>query len=39
MKLLLDAHTVLWFIGNDPQLSATAREHIEGPRRAYWGQI
>jgi PIN domain nuclease of toxin-antitoxin system len=31
MKLLLDAHTLLWFIGNDSQLSAVAREHIEDP--------
>jgi PIN domain nuclease of toxin-antitoxin system len=31
MKLLLDAHALLWFIGNDPQLSAAARENIENP--------
>jgi PIN domain nuclease of toxin-antitoxin system len=31
MKLLLDAHALLWFIGNDPQLSAVARENIESP--------
>jgi PIN domain nuclease of toxin-antitoxin system len=31
MKLLLDTHALLWFIGNDPQLSATARQHIENP--------
>ncbi len=31
MKLLLDAHALLWFIGNDPQLSAAARENIESP--------
>lgn len=31
MKLLLDAHALLWFIGNDPQLSDTARENIEDP--------
>ena len=29
MKLLLDAHALLWFIGNDPQLSSAAREKIE----------
>ena len=29
MKLLLDTHALLWFIGNDPQLSATARQGIE----------
>src|SRR5665213_1040942 len=31
MKLLLDTHTVLWFVGNDSQLSAAARENIENP--------
>jgi PIN domain nuclease of toxin-antitoxin system len=31
MKLLLDTHALLWFIGNDPQLSATTRENIENP--------
>jgi|SRR5665213_1727774 len=31
MKLLLDTHTLLWFIGNDPQLSAPASQHIENP--------
>jgi PIN domain nuclease of toxin-antitoxin system len=29
MKLLLDTHALLWFIGNDPQLSASARQIIE----------
>ena len=29
MKLLLDTHALLWFIGNDPQLSAPARQSIE----------
>jgi Uncharacterized protein conserved in bacteria len=33
MKLLLDTHALLWFIGNDPQLSAPARQHIENPAR------
>ena len=31
MKLLLDTHALLWFIGNDPQLSATACQSIENP--------
>jgi len=31
MKLLLDAHALLWFIGNDSQLSTAARENIESP--------
>ena len=32
MKLLLDTHALLWFIGNHPQLSVPARESIENPR-------
>ncbi|HEY2329138.1 MAG TPA: type II toxin-antitoxin system VapC family toxin [Verrucomicrobiae bacterium] len=32
MKLLLDTHALLWFIGNDPQLSAPARQAIENPQ-------
>ncbi len=31
MKLLLDTHALLWFIGNDPQLSAAARQNIQNP--------
>ena len=31
MKLLLDTHALLWFIGNDSKLSASARESIENP--------
>ncbi len=31
MRLLLDTHTFLWFILDDPQLSATARTLIEDP--------
>ena len=29
MRLLLDAHTILWFAAGDPQLSAGARTVIE----------
>jgi PIN domain nuclease of toxin-antitoxin system len=29
MKLLLDTHALLWFIGNDPQLGADARRNIK----------
>ena len=32
MKLLLDTHALLWFIGNDPQLSAPAPQNIENPQ-------
>jgi len=31
MKLLLDAHALLWFISNDSQLSTAARANIENP--------
>ncbi|MGO8752570.1 MAG: type II toxin-antitoxin system VapC family toxin [Thermoguttaceae bacterium] len=31
MRLLLDTHTFLWFILDDPRLSATARSPIEDP--------
>jgi PIN domain nuclease of toxin-antitoxin system len=35
MKLLLDTHALLWFIGNDPQLSTPARQHIENPQHEF----
>jgi PIN domain nuclease of toxin-antitoxin system len=31
VNLLLDAHTLLWFLEDDPQLSATAKGLIEDP--------
>lgn len=31
MDLLLDTHTYLWFINDDPRLSETAARHIENP--------
>jgi PIN domain nuclease of toxin-antitoxin system len=31
MRLLLDTHTWVWFVQNDPQLSNSARELIEDP--------
>ncbi len=31
MKLLLDSHTFLWFVNNDPLLSSTAKKLIEDP--------
>ncbi|OWK34759.1 type II toxin-antitoxin system VapC family toxin [Fimbriiglobus ruber] len=31
MRLLLDTHALLWFLGNDPALSSTARIAIEDP--------
>lgn len=32
MNLLLDAHTLLWFLDDDPQLSSTAKALIEAPQ-------
>jgi|SRR5690242_10367747 PIN domain nuclease of toxin-antitoxin system len=29
MRLLLDTHTLLWWANDDPQLSRTARSHIQ----------
>lgn len=31
MRLLLDTHTFLWFVEDDPKLSATAKTVIEDP--------
>jgi PIN domain nuclease of toxin-antitoxin system len=31
MRLLLDTHSFLWFVLNDPQLSAAARKAISDP--------
>jgi len=31
VTLLLDTHALLWFLKNDPQLSATAKTAIEDP--------
>ena len=31
MKLLLDTHALLWFIGNNPELSKASRQSIEDP--------
>lgn len=31
MRLLLDTHSFLWFILDDPKLSSAARRHIEDP--------
>ncbi len=36
MKLLLDTHTLLWFLANDPKLSATAKTAIEDPVNERW---
>ena len=31
MKLLLDTHAFLWFLGNNPMLSTTAKALVEDP--------
>ncbi len=36
MKLLLDTHALIWFLENDPELSAAAREVIEEPANQRW---
>ena len=39
MKLLLDTHALIWFLENDPKLSAAAREVIEEPANKRWVSI
>ena len=36
MRLLLDAHALLWFLADDPKLSATAKAAIEDPANERW---
>lgn len=36
MNYLLDTHTFLWFINDDPALSATAKAIIEDPENAIY---
>jgi|SRR5579872_1245759 len=36
MRLLLDTHTFLWFVQNDPQLSESAATLIEGDTNEIW---
>ena len=36
MKLLLDTHALLWFLADDPRLSATAKTAIEDPANERW---
>lgn len=39
MKLLLDTHTLLWWITDDPRLQATAIAAIESPDSEVWVSI
>jgi PIN domain nuclease of toxin-antitoxin system len=36
MKLLLDTHALLWFLADDPRLSASAKKAIEDPANERW---
>ena len=36
MRLLLDTHALLWWLGDDTRLSARARESIIDPRSRTW---
>ena len=36
MKLLLDTHALLWFLADDPRLSATAKSAIEDLANERW---
>jgi PIN domain nuclease of toxin-antitoxin system len=36
MNLMLDSCALLWFLSDDPQLSATARTTIEDPANVRW---
>jgi PIN domain nuclease of toxin-antitoxin system len=36
MKLVLDAHALLWFLADDPQLSAPAKAALVDPANERW---
>jgi len=36
MRLLLDTHALIWFLADDPKLSATAKAAIEDPANERW---
>lgn len=39
MNLLLDTHVILWFLTNDPKLSAAARLAILDPGNTRWAYL
>ena len=39
MKLLLDTHALIWFLEDDPKLSAAAREVVEDSANERWVSI
>jgi PIN domain nuclease of toxin-antitoxin system len=39
MKLLLDTHALLWFIGNDPQLSPPGTKEVTKQLARWSGQL
>jgi hypothetical protein len=36
VTLLLDAHSLLWFLADDPKLSPTAKAVLEDPGNVRW---
>ena len=36
MKLLLDTHAFLWFVGDDSRLSEQAKTVMESPENELW---
>lgn len=36
MKILLDTHTLLWWLGNDPRLGPTARHTLRDTSNRIW---
>lgn len=39
MKLLIDTQSLIWFAGNHPNLTTTARESIEDPRNECYASL
>lgn len=39
MRILLDTHTLLWFLCDDPSLSATAKAAIEAAANQKWVSV
>ena len=39
MRILLDTHTVLWMVSDDPKLSPEARQAIGGADEVFWSVL
>ena len=39
LRLLLDTHTILWIIRDDPKLSSSTRTIISNAHQTYWSMI